>query len=270
MICRRWTGEEPEALISLWVRVFGDDPAEITEFLSASGAETLCGYEGEQLVSMLHLLPVTVSGASRQGYYLYAAATDPDFRKGGRMTELLSFAAEYTRSMGRDSIFLLSANEGLRDYYAARGYVTVSGVEEVVFPAVQGEQRLTPCTAAEFLALRQAYLASFPAAFCPEEPFAAFLWRYIRNQEGEVLLLPQKSTDGALQSYAICYTINGELWVEETSLPPEEYPSGAALLSAHYGGLPVRMRTPGKRPFGMALSCDRRPLPPVYMNGMME
>ncbi len=271
MICKKGEPKDRDALISLWRRVFGDGEDTITGFLTDSGAHTLCGYEGETLAAMLHLLPVTVTGSlKRRGYYLYAAATEPAFRKGGRMTSLLSFAAEYTRKTGRDSIFLLPADEGLRDYYAARGYLTVSGVEECFFPAASQIPPLPQCEEAEFLRLRQHYLAGFPAAFCPEQPFDAFFCRHIRHEGGEIFLLPQNSTDGALQSYAICYTMDREVFVEETSLPPAAYAAGAALISGSLGGLPVRIRKAGTRPFGMALSCDGRQMPPVYMNGLME
>ncbi len=261
-------GGEPQDLISLWCEVFGDTPKYVEHFLDHAGANSLCAYEGDTLAAMLHLLPVTVTGENpRKGYYLYAAATTPQFRCQGVMTKLLDFAKEYTVETGRDSIFLLPASEPLRSYYTARGYQTISFVEEVTFPPCTSfDGAVTPCNKEAFVQQRQEYLCTFPSALTPEAGYASFVWEHTMLQGGEVLQI-SKST---LQAYAVCYTINGELWVEETSASKEDYPLLAAGLSAAHGGLPVRMRRSGETPFGMAISCNDTPISPCYMNGLLE
>lgn len=78
-------------------------------------------YEKDDIiVSQLFLFPVSVSGV--RGFYLYGAATDENYRSMGCMGALLHFAESFTEENGKDFIFLVPGEEGLKRYYKRFGY----------------------------------------------------------------------------------------------------------------------------------------------------
>jgi len=78
---------------------------------------------GNKTVSMLFMLPIRVdfSDKSLNGAYLYAAATDKEYRKKGYMSQLIErVKKEY------NFILLRPANDSLIKYYASLGFNSVT------------------------------------------------------------------------------------------------------------------------------------------------
>ena len=115
-------------LKSLWQTAFGDDPAYIALFFDGTWqrSHTFADFENGQLVSALYLLDcfVVLGGKQFSGYYLYAAATLPDFRKQGRMAGLLEEAKAFAAQQGRAFIALVPGEPSLTAYYEKFGFFT--------------------------------------------------------------------------------------------------------------------------------------------------
>lgn len=107
----------------LWRRCFPtDDPTFVEQFLIRHYREEQmfsATMEG-QVVAMLHAIPfATAWGIMR---YIYAVATDPDYRQRGLASDLLQQAIAASRTAGDRALFLIPADEHVRDLYRHRGF----------------------------------------------------------------------------------------------------------------------------------------------------
>lgn len=104
-------------IISLWHDVFGDDEKYIVYFLDNCKNKICLGYYMKQcLVSMIFLIECNYCGC--KGQYLYAVATDKNFRNRGYASRLI----EQAKKQMYDFLWLIPANEKLFDYYAKQGF----------------------------------------------------------------------------------------------------------------------------------------------------
>ncbi|MFR9651424.1 MAG: GNAT family N-acetyltransferase [Rikenellaceae bacterium] len=106
----------------IWREVFRDSEEDISSFVDNHyRAENHLFIEVDgRHVSMVHLLPFN-SEIGRVGY-LYALATDEQYRGRGYGRELTMRAIELSRERGFNALFLIPAEESLRCYYAAMGF----------------------------------------------------------------------------------------------------------------------------------------------------
>lgn len=113
-----------EQVLSLYKIAF-NDPDDFTKDFIDRYFETSCRYtvKDGRVVSMLFLLDATMQKGDEMlcGKYLYAAATHPDFKGQGLMTDLIEKAKRETAEKGE---FLLTkpATESLFDYYKRLGF----------------------------------------------------------------------------------------------------------------------------------------------------
>lgn len=108
----------------------------------------------EKLCSALHLLPVFLK--DRQDVlsagYIFAAATYPEYRGKGYMGELIKEAIDKAKNKGFDMIFLITAEQSLKEYYKRFGFVSVSAEKEVEVSAENGNiEKIPPEMVAEIL-----------------------------------------------------------------------------------------------------------------------
>ena len=120
-------GDETQ-LLALYLRCFPDGPAFWQWFFEKGPyrpGDTLVWREGEQIVSSLQMLPVTLArGKARfAAHYIYAASTLPEHRGRGLMGRLLAGAAEEGLRRGQQYSVLIVEEPGLLDYYARFGYL---------------------------------------------------------------------------------------------------------------------------------------------------
>ena len=120
-------GDETQ-LLALYLRCFPDGPAFWQWFFEKGPyrpGDTLVWREGEQIVSSLQMLPVTLAqGKARfAAHYIYAASTLPEHRGRGLMGRLLAGAAEEGLRRGQQYSVLIVEEPSLLDYYARFGYL---------------------------------------------------------------------------------------------------------------------------------------------------
>ena len=111
MVDIRFT-QSRKQIISLWNKVFKDSEEEIIFFLdNCKNYKCLGLFEGEVLASMLFLVDCTY--CNKQGYYIYAVATDEKFRNKGYSTSLLHYAKE----LNENFLWLIPANDNFISFY---------------------------------------------------------------------------------------------------------------------------------------------------------
>ena len=111
-------------LISLWEKVF-EEPREAVELffernLSIHGY--LAQYDNSPIAAV-YLTDATLNG--QQAHYLCGAATLPEFRCRGVMSELIEYALNDAKSRGDSYSLLFPANEGLYRFYERLSYRAV-------------------------------------------------------------------------------------------------------------------------------------------------
>ena len=117
--------DEPEAACRrLWQRCFPEDGDDfIDSFLlqhyTRSRMSVARDADGT-IVAMLHRIPFE-SDLGRLSY-LYGIATDPARRGHGHATRLIRQAVQEALAAGDASLFLIAADEGLRDWYRRFGF----------------------------------------------------------------------------------------------------------------------------------------------------
>lgn len=116
------------AVIDLWNRCFGDDPA-FTEWFFLNRyrpEETLLLFEGKNLCAMVQMLPYTLKTEEKTCAvtYIYGACTAPEKRRNGLMARLLAESFRIDRQNGRSASVLIPAEPWLFDFYKKYGYET--------------------------------------------------------------------------------------------------------------------------------------------------
>ena len=164
------------SLTELWHEVFADSYDFIEHiFKPEYDGYILCFAEldGDKAVSAFYLIRNTLKfeGVFFEGFYLYAAATLPEYRKSGIMAKLIREAQLFCRENNFDFISLVPSDEGLYSYYSRFGFEAAMYRCENSAPIQK--LNINPCfgfdDTAEILEIRNAYegnIISFhPATF---------------------------------------------------------------------------------------------------------
>ena len=130
-----------ENISAIWRMAFSDFDEYINLFLDNlySPQNTIVSRECGVVVSMAFLIPaqLVVNGRPYSAYYLYAAATHPNYRQKGHMGKVINSAKEVAKKRGIDFIVLVPAEEYLFDYYAKFGFETKFNKKTVRFTRSQ-------------------------------------------------------------------------------------------------------------------------------------
>lgn len=115
------------SLAHLWHTVFGDSYDYISLMFKPEYEKDIicfCELDGEKAVSAFYLIKNALSfnNCLYNGYYLYAAATLPEYRKSGIMSRLIKEAQSYCEEIGFDFISLVPSEESLYSYYSRFGF----------------------------------------------------------------------------------------------------------------------------------------------------
>lgn len=108
----------------IYREAFGNDEPQFEERLFS-----LCGnclrvvLKDGRVVAMLFLLPckLVTEGFEYNGHYIYAAATDKEYRKKGLMSALIN----NVRAENNGFLLLRPANEGLIEFYKKLGFTEI-------------------------------------------------------------------------------------------------------------------------------------------------
>lgn len=116
-----------KTLAVLWHTVFGDSLDYVNLIFNEKYTDSIICFaelDVEMAVSAFYLIESYIEFDNKyyKGYYLYAAATLPEYRKKGLMSKLINEAVSYCKEKGFDFISLVPSNDGLYNYYTKNGF----------------------------------------------------------------------------------------------------------------------------------------------------
>ena len=136
-------------LKNLWQICFGDEREYIDFFFENRfvPSDTVVYELNGKPVAQLFLLEgaFRISGTEYPSYYLYAACTDPSFRRRGIMGELLDYARKLSESRKMDFICLVPAEKHLFDYYSKFSYKPVFTKKQITVLRQEFTEETTTC-----------------------------------------------------------------------------------------------------------------------------
>lgn len=113
-------------LREIWHISFGDSKEYIDMFMEHQfkGARTVVYEEDSKILSMFFLFrcDFSINEKTHPSFYLYAAATLPQYRGKGIMGKMLEFSKLYAAEKNFDFIILSPAEKSLYDYYSRFGF----------------------------------------------------------------------------------------------------------------------------------------------------
>lgn len=129
-------------LREIWHISFGDSKEYIDMFMEHQfeNALTVVYEEDSKILSMFFLFrcDFSIRGKNHPSFYLYAAATLPQYRGKGIMGKMLEFSKSYAAEKNFDFIILSPAEKSLYDYYSRFGFETCFKSKKITL-ALKGE-----------------------------------------------------------------------------------------------------------------------------------
>lgn len=127
---RKYCAEKSDypELKALWKTVFRDSDEVLDYFFNnVVKQENIYAFRKDgKIVSAFYLTDASLieNNKTFSAKYLYAAATLPEYRKQGIMSEMIKYAEDILKIKGTDILFLYPADEKLYDYYGKLGFVS--------------------------------------------------------------------------------------------------------------------------------------------------
>lgn len=146
-------------LRNLWKVSFGDDDVFLDHFFSTGFSPDRCRVvvnEEGTLLSALYWFDTEYAGETYA--YLYAVATDPNFRHQGILRYLLADTHALLKERGYAGILLVPGDEDLRKMYTAMGYEDCTTVSTVISASQPVTVLVHAIDQAEYGKLRKKYL----------------------------------------------------------------------------------------------------------------
>lgn len=167
MIWRMARAEDRAALQALWELCFCDEPAVSGAFYDAfpPQAHTLVMAADDRVAAMVNWMPVTLcaDGSSREGAYIYAVATHPEFRGQGLCRALMRESEQLLYAQGAEFAALWPASASLFGFYGAMGYEPAFSAETRRAEPAGKSLELTELLPEEYRRLRECFV---PRPFC--------------------------------------------------------------------------------------------------------
>ena len=144
---------------TLWKTSFGDDDVFLDHFFSAGFSPERCRCvvnEEGKLLSIVYWFDTRYEGETFA--YLYAAATDPDFRRQGLLRYLLADTHRLLKDRGYAGALLVPGDEGLRQMYRSMGYVNCTTISTLISASKPMTVPVHSIDREEYGKLRRTYL----------------------------------------------------------------------------------------------------------------
>lgn len=251
-------------LFELWKKCFEDENSIISSFFDYVYDGSLCVSEERDgtTVSAFHLIPCEYH--RKKCLYLYAAATLPEYREQGIMTQLVGRAEKIAKMHNAAFIYIYPANESLYQFYKKLGFSRVIPAIRVVkdrdeLPVPDSVQR---CGIREFFALLRKNARLFHAPV-PEKRVLPYLETISDNavfsycvrdgelcalaacekKEGTAVSLFADARDGCYEELLASFAVFGEGKYEITApacLNPDGQTEDNGMLMPFSGNIDIQ------------------------------
>ncbi|MCI8649079.1 MAG: GNAT family N-acetyltransferase [Anaerotruncus sp.] len=236
-------------LRALWQECFGDSNEYVDLYFAQHeiSRHTMVFIDGENPVSMLSLLPMTV--VTRAGIlparYIYAVATKQSYRGRGISTKMLKAAHKHMKSIGVKLSVLVPANGPLYNFYARRGFDTAFYSGLAIVPASEilpfrGSFAISEASPDAFMQIRERAFAGRTMFVRWDGDALAYRLTETAFNGGETLLL----NTGSANAVAVCHNHNGQVLVKELALDRMPFETALSLLEEKYHAQEYHLRLP--------------------------
>ena len=146
------------ALRALWRQAFGDEDSFLDLFFGIAYApnRARCLRLEGRITSALYWFDCELD--SHRIAYVYAVATDSEYRGRGLCRALMENTHKHLADLGYSSAILVPGSEELFGFYRALGYEMCSSVDLLSVTASSRRAKLTAISADEYASLRPKYL----------------------------------------------------------------------------------------------------------------
>jgi predicted acetyltransferase len=261
---------------ALWKQAFGDNDAFLDHYFQTMYSDEtmlVCVEDDEEIVAMLTMFPIDLlSGGKRIcARYVYAVATDEQWRGLGISTSLMEDAVEQMRAGGTQAAILVPAHFSLFDFYERQEFQTVfyaseDSIKADALPPPSG--KAMPLSASDLYTLR-ARLHSHSRLFAQwDEKTLSYIIESVSKFGGFALRFVSDRGEG----YAIASKDHGVCFVKELGLFGMDKLQGLSLLHQQAGANVYVVHNPSDgdpdpMPFGMIRWLDEEAEKQVQRNG---
>ncbi|MBR4720389.1 MAG: GNAT family N-acetyltransferase [Clostridia bacterium] len=196
-------------IVRIWQEAFGDAEKYILDFLDRFGKYMLVLENGKKTVSMLTLFPVKISVDN--GRYVYAVATDKNFRNRGFAGELIEYAKRFIQEKNEKFLAILPQNAGLFEFYGKFGFSELKcaiKIDKMVSHAENSDFCVEKIDSAAYFTLREAYFNSKRYVKWDKNMLDYFAQIY----NGDYIKL---SKNGRIVACAFCYLAGEKVAIPE-------------------------------------------------------
>lgn len=281
---RQAKDEDIDKLKSLWQECFGDEMEYINLYFDNLYKNEYCyvAVQGQTICSMQMFLPATLKnkkGRNINGRYVYAVATNPDFRGKGIMRKLEEFAKEDVKSKGIEFLTLVPASQSLFNLYKEIGYKNYAYLENVTYDKLKFKQH-TKKTDIEEISLNE--LNDLRAEFL--KSFDEYIFindvEYIKKELEFLKAILLKVTNEYGSGYVLCFKEEEKAYVKECSLNEKMLQSSLEDICKKLNCDKIilklsqkNLKSINKTPYSMVkwLKCDEdSSLDSTYQNLMLD
>ena len=233
-----------ENIVKIWKEAFFDGEEYILDFLNLFGQHMLVLENEGKAVSMLTLFPVKINGD--RGRYVYAVATDRNFRNKGFAGEIIEYAKRLVQAKNEKFLVILPQNDGLFEFYKKFGFSELkcaTKIDKTISYTDNNNFFVEKIDSDEYFMLREAYFKGQNYVKWDKN----MLDYFVKVYNGEYIKL---SKNGRITACAFCYLEDDKVIVSELLTKEDVLSSiGEFFEKKHIIGF--RESTVGKR-FAMA------------------
>ncbi|MEM1485356.1 GNAT family N-acetyltransferase [Oscillospiraceae bacterium PP1C4] len=231
----------------LWHECFGDSNEYVDLYLANHeiSHHTMVFMDGEHLVSMLSLLPMTVvtKAGIMPARYIYAVATKGSYRGRGISSKMLEAAHKHMKDTGIKLSVLVPSSASLYNFYGKRGFDAefYSGRAIVSRDAIKpfgGSFAITESTEKEFMRIRERAFAGHTMFVRWDGDSLGYRMTETAFNGGETLTI----MIGDAQAVAVCYHDAGTVTVKELALDQMPIETALAVLQEKYNADEYHLR----------------------------
>lgn len=201
MIISEPISSQTHQLRNLWKAAFGDGDDFLDMFYATAYAphRCRCVQDGDRIAAVLYWFDCSCEGQKLA--YIYAVATDPDYRNQGLCRLLMDDTAIHLKSLGYAGALLLPQDPGLRKMYGKMGYTPCTRVREFTCQAAGDPVCLMELSSGDFAWLRRAMLP--PGSVIQEGENLSYLTGFAKFYQGPGFLLTAFPDEGQLIGYEL-------------------------------------------------------------------
>lgn len=270
------THDDTSRLKQIWRVSFPEDPISYInghfQYNGHLGRTAVIKQQG-QIASMFDMIDIQIHSNNQdyKAFYIYAAATLPQYRGQKLMHQLIAEVCDYAKEQGYVAALLIPSSASLFKFYGEQGFTQAINTSQQIVKKTKSQALVTPMLLEDFILHKQAFEQTFQNIVKHSSTLIAHIYRQILFAGGNVVQID----DNGRKEYAIYYKDenNTKLFVQELSSPTQHLQSDVSAICAYENAKKAKVRIPGsEKPYGLAKELSQTNInwPNLYMNTMLD